>query len=98
MALRPTRFSRVSIGFVDSVRSIVDADAGDTGAAFSVTGAQVFTGQTTLGSPSIVGNTSEAPASSTSAGTAGQIYFSQSHMYLCTSDNSWSRVTLYALP
>lgn len=38
MARRPTRYSRVSVGWVDSARSLVDVDAGDTGTAFSVTG------------------------------------------------------------
>lgn len=38
MAIEPTRFSRVSIGFVTSTKSIVDVDAADTGAVFSVTG------------------------------------------------------------
>lgn len=44
MAIDPTRFSRVSIGFVDSVRSIADLDPADTGAAFSVTGGFVAGG------------------------------------------------------
>lgn len=48
MALDPTRFSRVSVGFVDSKRSIVDVDPGDTGAVFSVTGPTAFTGAQTV--------------------------------------------------
>jgi len=36
MAIAPTRFSRVSMGFVDSVNSIRDKDAADTGPSFSV--------------------------------------------------------------
>ena len=44
MAIAPTRFSRVSVGFVDSVNSIADKDPGDTGAVFSVTGPYAFTG------------------------------------------------------
>lgn len=44
MPLDPTRFSRVSIGFVDSVRSIVDLDPADTGAVLSVTGGVAFGG------------------------------------------------------
>ena len=42
MALDPTRFSRVSIGFVSSNQSVVDVDAGDTGDVFSVTGGAAF--------------------------------------------------------
>lgn len=38
MAIEPTRFSRMSVGFMDSKRSIADVDPGDTGAVFSVTG------------------------------------------------------------
>lgn len=62
MAIAPTRFSRVSIGFVDSVRSIADADVGDTGTVFSVTGPTAFNaGDLTLsgsGSDLSVGGTS----------------------------------------
>lgn len=42
MAIAPTRFSRVSIGFADSVRSLADVDAADTGTVFSVTGPTAF--------------------------------------------------------
>lgn len=42
MPLDPTRYSRVSIGWVTSTKSIRDMDAGDTGKAFSVTGGADF--------------------------------------------------------
>lgn len=35
MAIEPTRYSRVSVGWVSSTRSIRDADAGDSGRDFS---------------------------------------------------------------
>ena len=38
----PTRFSRMSVGFVSSAESLVDRDAGDTGDVFSVTGGSAF--------------------------------------------------------
>src|SRR5688572_29111667 len=38
MALDPTRFSRVSVGYVDSVRTVGAADAADTGNVLSVNG------------------------------------------------------------
>lgn len=38
MAIAPTRFSRVSLGYVDSVKTVVGADAGDTGDILSVNG------------------------------------------------------------
>lgn len=38
MALDPTRYSRVSVGWVTSTKSIIDLDAGDDGKAFSVIG------------------------------------------------------------
>ena len=57
MAIDPTRFSRVSIGFVDSKRSIADMDPGDTGTVFSVTGAQQFTGTQTVTGAQTVSST-----------------------------------------
>lgn len=47
MAIQPTRYSRVSIGFLDSVRSIADVDPADTGAVFSATGPWAMTGALT---------------------------------------------------
>lgn len=46
-AVAPTRFSRVSIGWRDSNKSLVDYDASDTGAVFSVTGPLALTGALT---------------------------------------------------
>ena len=48
MPLKPTRFSRVSIGWRNSTQSLVDLDAADTGPAFSVTGGAVYGGGTQL--------------------------------------------------
>jgi hypothetical protein len=48
MAIDPTRVSRLSVGFVDSKRSLVDVDPGDTGAVFSVTGPTAFAGTQTI--------------------------------------------------
>jgi len=48
MAIDPTRFSRVSIGFVDSVQSLADVDAADTAASFSVTAPAVFDDAVTI--------------------------------------------------
>lgn len=48
MAISPTRYSRVSIGWVTSTRSVVDADPADTGAVFSATGPTAFAGNQTL--------------------------------------------------
>lgn len=42
MAIDPTRFSRVSIGWRDSARSLADLDAADTGNVFSITGGAVL--------------------------------------------------------
>ena len=42
MAISPTRFSRVSIGWRDSAKSLVDLDPADTGPAASITGGVVF--------------------------------------------------------
>jgi hypothetical protein len=41
MPRKPTLFSRVSVGWSDSAQSLVDVDAGDTGAVFEVTGAGI---------------------------------------------------------
>lgn len=38
MARDPTRFSRVSIGYVDSAQTVVDVDAGDSGPIWSSIG------------------------------------------------------------
>lgn len=38
MAVEPTRFSRVSVGWRSSTQSLIDVDAGDSGVAFSVIG------------------------------------------------------------
>ena len=38
MAVSPTPFSRVSVGFMSSTETLADYDAADTGAVFSVTG------------------------------------------------------------
>lgn len=48
MAISPTRYSRVSIGWVTSTKSVADADPADTGAVFSATGPTQFTGDQTV--------------------------------------------------
>ena len=48
MARPPARFSRVSVGFVNSGQTIIDVDAGDTGDIFSVNGATQLTGNVTI--------------------------------------------------
>ena len=57
MAISPTRYSRVSIGFVSSTKSIVDVDAGDTGAVFSVTGPAAYTGDQTVTGAATISST-----------------------------------------
>ena len=42
MAIAPTRFSRVSVGWITSTLSLADQDAADTGANFSANGPAVF--------------------------------------------------------
>ena len=50
MTIDATRVSRLSVGWRDSAQSIVDLDAGDTGATLSVEGAAQFDGATTFAS------------------------------------------------
>ena len=70
MALDPTRFSRMSVGFVDSKRSIVDLDPADTGTVFSVTGAQQFTGNQTVTGTQTVSSTLSVGGAATFSSTA----------------------------
>lgn len=55
MAIAPTRWSRASFGWVTSSKSIVDQDAGDTGAVFSVMGNSVFSGNQSVSGTQSVG-------------------------------------------
>jgi hypothetical protein len=48
MAIAPTRFSRVSVGWVTSTLSLADQDAADTGANFSANGPAVFDDAVTI--------------------------------------------------
>jgi len=57
MAIAPTRYSRISVGFVDSVKSIAAVDPGDTGAVFSVTGPAAYTGDQTFTGAATVSST-----------------------------------------
>lgn len=66
MARKTTRLSRVSVGWVTSDKSVVDYDAADTGAVFSVTGPASYTGaQTFTGDVTIAGATSDLSVGAT---------------------------------
>ena len=54
---------------------------------------------TSTGNITVTGNTlklttSKTPASSSDTGTAGEICWDTSYLYICTATNTWTRVAL----
>lgn len=52
------------------------------------------TGQATLAGDNLRITTAKTPASATAAGTAGQICWDASYLYVCTATNTWKRAAL----
>ena len=61
---------------------------------FSVAGAATITGNLTLGAGLYLGPTATPTGSST--GTAGQVAWDASYLYVCTATNTWKRAALTA--
>ena len=71
MPIAPTRFSRVSIGWVSSTQSIEDKFVGDTGENFSVVGGATFTRSTvSMGGNATVSGTLRVTGAITAVSTA----------------------------
>lgn len=68
-AVAPTRYSRVSIGWRDSAKSLVDYDPADTGPVFSVTGDVVFTGAQTQSGAQVYSSTLSVGGATTLSST-----------------------------
>ena len=92
MARDATRFSRISVGFADSVNSLPAVDAGDTGAVFSVTGPAVFDGNTlpAISSTTVAFNFGSIAAFDSSSLTAALANAADGDTIIATPGSTWS--------
>jgi hypothetical protein len=63
-------------------------------ATLDVNGGAIVRGNLDIKGSNVTIETSLTPASSTAAGTPGQIQWSSSYLYICTAVNTWKRVAL----
>lgn len=81
-------FGTVALGAVTATTTTIGA-----GAAITSSGAGGVLGSNAFNSTAFLSFVAP-PATSTSAGTAGQIAYDANYFYICTATNTWARTTL----